>query len=485
MAFPTLLQSQAATGLLSALTEAESQRKVLLVRRTLEDEDVKALTSRITEIESQLRAFATTYLQSVGNQIDSYDQEIDRFKGQLRAVPERELHYARLEREPKILEGIYTMLQTRLKEAEVSAAVRDPSVRVVDAAVPPTRPVWPKRLVNLAAGLCSGLLVGVALALWRERSNDAVRSRSDVRVSTGLPVLGLIPRIKRGGGPIALIAERAAAVRRSIRPPASRRSHGAASPILGRVDADGASGTSIHHPVSADTTALTISAMQRAAADAYGVLRTNIAFARTDPIIKTLVFTSPFSGDGKTTTVINLAITLCHRGLKVLVIDADLRRGAVHTILGGARHPGLTEVLQGTAPFEIACRVAQVGEDGLLHYLPAGDLGRQDIGLAASEPIQRLLQAVRDNYDLILLDTPPVSVIADAAQLGAIVDGVVVVARAGITESTALAYAVEQLHHVGAPVLGVVLNDIDLRRDAAYDKVYRYFENQYTAAASE
>ena len=153
LAFPTLLQSQAATGLLQSLTTAEDQYKALLTRRTAQDPDVQALSGRIRELERELRTMAATYLQGLTNQVQSFDTGLQNFRGQLRTIPEKELQYARLERQPKVLEGVYTMLQTRLKEAEVAVAARDPSVRVVDAAIPPTRPVWPKPLVNAVAAL--------------------------------------------------------------------------------------------------------------------------------------------------------------------------------------------------------------------------------------------------------------------------------------------------------------------------------------------
>src|SRR6185312_13269561 len=135
------------------------------------------------------------------------DTGIQDFRGQLRTIPEKQLQYARLERQPKVLEGVYTMLQTRLKEAEVAEASRDPSVRVVDAAIAPTRPVWPRPLVNATAALVCGFLLGLSVAFVREYMDQRIRTRMDVRGTTGLPVIGLIPRIYRKGSPVALIAE--------------------------------------------------------------------------------------------------------------------------------------------------------------------------------------------------------------------------------------------------------------------------------------
>ena len=461
LAFPNLMQSQAATGLLQSLTTAEDQQKALLTRRTPEDSDVKALGGRIAELEQELRAVATTYHQGITNQVSSLDSGLGVFRRQLQQIPEKELQYARLERQPKVLEGVYTMLQTRLKEAEVAVAARDPSVRIVDAAIPPIRPVWPKPVVNTLAALVCGLLLGLGAAFSREYMDRAIRTRMDVRGSTGLPVIGLIPRIARKRGEVPMIAK----------PKGHRHSRHGPLPLIGQLEKPAPIGM-----------ALSISTKAGGIAEAYGVLHTNIAFSGDDIPVKTLVFTSPFSGDGKTTTVVNLGLSLAQRGVRVLLIDADVRRGVLHSVFGGDREPGLSEVLKGTSSFESARRTASVGQTGKLYYLTTGKLFPGDYGLVATDAMRRLLAQVREEYDLVIVDTPPVNIITDAAVLAANADGVVLVARSGVTAGPALAYAVEQLRHVRAEVLGVVLNGIDLDQDAVYDSTYKYFRDyEYTA----
>jgi protein-tyrosine kinase len=352
---------------------------------------------------------------------------------------------------------------------------------VVDAAVRPTRPVWPKPMLNAVAALITGLLLGVAVAFAREYLDRRIRTRMDVRGTTGLPVIGLIPRIYRKGSPVALIAEPRKRKLGDSRAPAARPQLTSVTSysFLGADQGDGRgeleSAVSQLQPQPARD-ALTISSKAAVIAEALGVLQTNIAFSVADAQAKTLVFTSPLSGDGKTTTVVNLALSLAQRDIRVLLIDADVRRGVVHSIFRGPREPGLSEVLHGDTTFEGARRGLTVGDRGVMDYLTSGKLCHGEYGLVASDAMQVLLAQVREQYDLVIVDTPPVNIITDAAVLAAKADGVILVARVGVTEAQALAYAVEQLRNVRAPLLGVVLNDIDLQRDAAYDSTYKYFQ---------
>jgi tyrosine-protein kinase Etk/Wzc len=363
-------------------------------------------------------------------------------------MPRKELQYTRLERQPAVLKDMYTLLQTRLKEAEIAEAAEDAGVSIVDPAIPARRPIQPRTGLSLIMAVLGGLLLGICCALVLEYLDRSVHTRRDVRDSSGLPVIGLIPRILGKASPVALITK--------PRKPAHHL------PLIGVEQASSPSGV-----------ALSISTKAGAVAEAYGALQTNLAFSRLDTPVKSLVFTSPLPGDGKTTTVVNLAISLAQRGSRVLLLDADLRRGVLHSVFGVFREPGLGEVLKGMHTFKAACRSVSVGK-GQLDYLTTGKLSEREYDLVSSDPMRNLLLQVRQQYDLVIVDTPPVNIITDAAVLATKVDGVVLVARAGVTASAALSYAVEQLGHVRADLLGVVLNDIDLRRDASYDNTYKY-----------
>jgi capsular exopolysaccharide synthesis family protein len=473
---PFLLRNQAAGQLLSSLASVEDQRTSLLLRRTPEDADVKVLDTRIDEIETQLYGIATTYLRGLTNQVSSLDAALAGFDRQLEAIPRKQLEYARLARKSKGFEEVYTLLQTRLKEAEIVEAGRDATIEIVDTAVAPLWPARPRVGLNILGGLVTGVLLGLAGAFARERVDRSVHTRKDVLAATGLPVLGLIPHIVNGRGRIALITQqrklpadqthKEERPRQLLRPRytflnSSREREPGGGPGVG------ASAAPRLHLVVANP--------GNAVAEAFGILQTNLSFARPDRPVKSIVLTSPLSGDGKTTNAVNLALSVAERGLRTLLIDADLRRGAVHAALQAPREPGLCEVLSGSASLQDALHTVAVGETRTLHFLTAGRSPQSPTQLLESEAMRSLMLAVAHEYDFVILDAPPVNIVTDAALIGAMVDGVLVVARAGSTDAAALAHGVQQLRHVRAPILGVLLNDIDFKRDASYDGAYRYY----------
>ena len=229
---------------------------------------------------------------------------------------------------------------------------------------------------------------------------------------------------------------------------------------------------------------MVISERGTAAIEAYASLLTNLSYSLAENPPRVLVFTSGLPGEGKTTNAVNLSLALAHRGSKVLLVDCDLRRGLLHTVFEVPREPGLTNLLWGHVSFEDACRRIAVHEGGVLDYLTTGTLPPNPTSLVESPTMRNLITLWRDQYDHVIIDTPPVNVITDAALLGAHADGVVLIARAGVTHAASLGYSLEQLRRVRAQILGVVLSDIDFSRDAAYDPTYRYHQYSYSNAKS-
>jgi tyrosine-protein kinase Etk/Wzc len=439
--FPSLLRNAAASELLRSLNEVENQRARLLQTRTAEDPDVVLYTRRIEQMENELQGLAGTYLQSLNNTVGSLDAVLARFGADLSRIPAKEIQLARLRRQAKVTEDIYTELQTRLKEAQIAAAVEDPSVRVMDPAIPPLKPIRPNAPLSFTLAIVLGLVLGLGVSFAREQMDNTIHSRDELQEMSGhVPVLGLLPRIRLVQG------ER----RTNRRFFVAARQNGDHAAEYRRVAGNRLAGGAV--------------------AEAYRTLRTNIAFTQVDAPPKVLVFTSALPGEGKSTSACNLAITLAQQGLRVALIDADMRRGALHESFAGVTHePGLSNVLLGSIPAAQALHAVEVEGTHLL-FMPTGTTPPNPAELLASPRVPQLLDELKLAVDAVVIDTPPLNIVTDAAILGSRADGVLLVARAGVTERDAYRYALDQLSAVHARVLGCVLNDVDAKNDGYYGK---------------
>ena len=420
LAFPTLLRNQTTSTLLAELTERETELGQLRVRRTPADPDVQAVASQLQALEEQATAVVTTYLGGLSNQVEAIDRELAGFGERLAAVPAKEVEYARLARSASVLADIYTLLQTRLKEAEVVEAVEDASVRVVDVAVVAREPVKPRGGLGLALGLLLGGFLGVAGALGRDAVGHRVNSESDVEQTTGLPVLVSVPRLSSRHGLFGKSGE-------------TKR--------LFAIEAGS------EHRVLA-------------AAEAVKALRSTLAFSTHGRAARVILVTSAGADEGKSTIGLNLAAALAQMGQRVLLVDGDLRVGELHKELGLQGSPGLADWLQ--MPDSGAPVIhPSAGGAGQLYLLPRGVPPLNPGELLGSDRMAGLLRQVSPEFDRVVIDSAPLGAVSDTLGLAASVDAAILVARAGTTRSDDLRRAAASLTAVGVSLLGVVLNAVD------------------------
>jgi tyrosine-protein kinase Etk/Wzc len=450
--FPTLLGNAVVTEQLHNLAQLEDQRAELLERRTAQDPEVQSLSRRITDVDAQLRGLTNTYLDGLNNQLSSLEGSIKVREGRLSRIPSKSMDEERLARKPRVLSDVYAMVQTRLQEARIAENAADPGVRMVDQAEIPTEPVWPRPGLILLVALAVGVLGGGTMAWLREGMDSSVHSRADVIRAAGVPLLGLIPRIRMLRSRRAPPRVLAPGSSNGFGSRARRREQSNRAILLGGKDPSGA------------------------AMEAYAWLETSLALVRPNDVPRTVAFTSPLSREGKTINAANLALSSARRGKRVMLIDADLRRGMIHHLFGISQDRGLAEVLAGRVSLEQAVRCLPLGEGTEVHILPCGMTDVHPATALRPDALRDLLTRLEPHYDLILIDSPPVNLVSDPLVVANMVDGVVLVARAGQTESDALAEAANHLREAGAPVLGVLLNDIDLKRDSSYDEAYRYLD---------
>ena len=453
LAFPTLLRNNTASTLLTTLTTLETERGRLLATRTMKDPDVMALTEQITGLETQVRTLVSTYADGLRQQVAAFDRTLVQSGRALNSIPAKEVSLARLMRNTSVLSELSTLLQTKLKEAQIAQAVDDPSALIVDHAAFPEHPVSPRRLVNVGIALILGLMLGLGAVFVRELFDTRIHSREDLQRMAPVPVLGVIPHFRPDRAAIG-----------------GRRRAAAPSPEGGAIAA---------------TSLVALANPGGVVLEAYRALRTNLAFALAEQPPKVVVVTSPTPGDGKSTTTANLAASLAQQKLRVLVIDADMRRGALHRTLGGVRGPGLSELLTGRADVAGVLQSLSFGAIGRIDLISTGTVPPNPAELLASPRLIDLLEALEPQYDTILIDSPPVTNVSDAMILAPHADGLLLVARGNKTERGAVRFAMEQLGTVRAKVMGTILNDFDIGRAEAYGGYYRYYGGAGYSSVSE
>ena len=306
-------------------------------------------------------------------------------------------------------------------------------------------PVSPRGLLNLSLGLVLGLMAGIGVAFIRERLDDRVHTGEDLReASGGVTVMSVVPRIRFERG--------------------HKRGH------------NGRSASKPRRTLRIGDHLVAGRDPRCWASEAYRGLRTNIMFANPDRPPTTLVFTSALPRDGKSITATNLAITLAQLGRRALLVDADMRHGCLGDVFDLPRDPGLSEILAGENFSNEAIHTIHLEENGTLFFMPTGTLPPNPTELLGSARMKGLLKSLKAQFDAVILDCPALMEVTDAAILGTYADGILLVARANVTAKGAITHCMQQLRHVRAPVLGVILNDVDPKRDSRYGEPYGLYE---------
>jgi protein-tyrosine kinase len=212
------------------------------------------------------------------------------------------------------------------------------------------------------------------------------------------------------------------------------------------------------------------------ASEAYRSLRTNIAFAGLDEPCRSIVVTSATAGEGKTTTVANFGTVAAQSGMRVCIIDSDLRRPALHRMFGLSNTEGLSNALVQGAPL---AKVARPTRTPNLSILTSGPLPPNPAELVASKRMHDFIHDATQDFDLILCDTPPVISVSDGVSLAAQCDGVILVVRVSSVPRDVIRRAARQIEAVKGRILGVLLNSVNFRRDAYYNDYYRYYHAYY------
>jgi succinoglycan biosynthesis transport protein ExoP len=332
-----------------------------------------------------------------------------------------------------VAESTYAGLLKQLQEVRIAEQQNIGNTRILSLAATPIDIVSPRRPRNISLGLLLGLSAAGGTVFLLEAFDKKIKSTTAARELLGFPLLGVIPNFKK----VPLF------------PAASGNRIGRTVPELVVREAP-------NSPIS----------------EAFRMLQTNLKFLSLKKRLKVIVVTSSVPREGKSTVAANLAATIAELGQRVLLVDADMRHPSQHRIWQLSNEKGLSDLLTGQSPLsEVAHQVMPC-----LEVLPAGGKPTNPVALLNSQPTSNLIDYGSSNYDVMIMDTPPMAVAADASILGKIADGIVMLVRVGVADTNNLTFSKELLEQSGQNILGMVVN-ASLPEDDPYGYYYSYYYN--------
>lgn len=400
---------------ISQLSEMEAERRGLLLTFTEQAEPVQIITDEIEEMKrGSLPSVLGELIGQLQQRLGQVDSQLATESRELRAIPGRTIEQARLEREMRAAETLHETLQSNMKQAELAEATSSPGLQVLDRATVPLGPTEDTVPRIMLMASLAGLGLGLAGALLLDRMDKRIRYPDQIERGLGLPLLGIVPRLDAAGG----------------------------------VDAN-------------------------VAVEAFRSIRVQISHSNGTSRGLVLV-TSPAPRDGKSMVAANLAISYASAGFRTVLLDSDIRRGHAEEMFAVRRSPGLADYLRGEATSEEIRQMTKI--DGLT--VIAKGAGRHfNLELLDSVEMDALLTALSTDYDVVVVDAPPLAAGADALVLGRRADKVVVVLRAGETDQVLARAKLELIGNVDIPIVGAVLNAVPTN-----SHYYPYYANYYYEA---
>jgi len=430
------------------LSDLQTQLAELSLKFGPDNPIVAQTQSKINSIKSQIAESGKSLEEKVKNEYERAVREermvsvaLDQAKGEAIRQNQDSIQFNLLKGDSDTTKALYQDFLNKSNQAQAQVVEQQNNLRVIEAAQVPDFPVGPRRMFTILISLLLSTAAGIGLAFLLEYLDNTIKTVEDVSRYAQLPALSVVPAV--GGGAHRRLAAKG---RKTLRSAHSDKSHASASYQLATLDS------------------------QSSAAEAYRVLRTSVLLSAAGRAPKTILITSGQPGEGKTTTVVNTAISLAQMGASVLVIDCDLRRPTVHKVLGVEPSQGLSTFLSRDVPLNQLIQKLPIAN---LSLLPCGPVPPNPAELIISDKMKELLKSLSEQYDHILIDSPPLMNVTDPVILSTMVDGVILVVHGGKSTREIVRRARQELSTVGAKIFGVVLNNVDLRHEG-YDKYYYY-----------
>jgi polysaccharide biosynthesis transport protein len=341
---------------------------------------------------------------------------------------EKFIQYGVLKRESETNKQLFDAIIKRIKEQGITQDIRTIDVSVVEKAEVPKSPAKPKTLLNILLGLIVGLMGGVGLAFFVEYLDNTIKYPEDAESKLGAPVLGIVNLLNTKGKRIEEIV--------------------------------------MEEP-------------QSVFAEGYKVIRTSILLSSSDKPLKNILITSISPGEGKTATAVNVALTVAQSEHSVLLVDGDLRRPRVHKIFGLDNSRGLSTYLAGASELHIVPASPKSG----IQVMPSGPIPPNPSELLSSRRMQELLAILADKFDIVIWDSPPLMTVTDSLVLSKILDGTIIVARAGATTFENLRKGMKSLNDIESSFLGIIINALEVKKNDYYYN--RYYQSYYYGREKE
>jgi capsular exopolysaccharide synthesis family protein len=434
------------------LSDLETQAAELRVKYGPENPRLIEANEKIGAIRGQINDSRKSLEEKLKNEYERAVRDegmlraaLNQAKGEAVQQNQDAIQFNILKQDVDTNKTLYQDFLQKANQANAQRAEQQNNLRVIEPAQVPSLPVGPRRFFTIMLGLLLSTGAGVGLAFFLDYLDNTIKTVADVGRYAQLPALSVIP---------------AAAMSRPRR--LSARSK--------RFISKGASNGS-----ASAATQLASLDNRSSVAEAYRVLRTSVLLSAAGHAPKTILITSGQAGEGKTTTVVNTAISLSQMGASVLIVDCDLRRPTTHKVLGAEHNRGLSTYLSSESV--TLDDVIQKLPIANLSLLPCGPIPPNPAELIISDRMKDMLRELADRYDHILVDSPPLINVTDPVILSTMVDGVILVVHGGKSTRDIVRRARQELTNVGAKIFGVVLNNVDLKREG-YD--YYYYNRYYS-----
>jgi succinoglycan biosynthesis transport protein ExoP len=445
-----------------SLANLEAEKGRLLSIFTPEHPRIQEVNQQIQESRRGLRAEINNIVRGIDSTYaaarareESLEKEAKTQQASALSLKEVGVDYAVLNEEVVVNRGLYENVLKRLHETNVANDLAASNMQIVQrAALPgaPSSPNWPR---NLLISAVLGLLLAVGVGFFLEYMDATVNTPQSVWAAVSLTTLGVVPHLKSLPDKYRPGALQDASSKRLQSP---ERSTDAMSKEL---------------VMARDQISLT--------AESYRTIRTALLLSRAEHPPKVILLTSPSPGEGKTVTTVNLGMALAQSDQMVLVVDADLRKGRCHKLVNVPNQNGLVNVLTGQIDLRNSIKETAVRN---FYVLPRGVLPPNPADLLMSHKMNEVVEELRRSFDFVLIDSPPAIAVSDAAVVSALCDGVLMVFHGQKTTAQAARQAVERLDSIGATLLGVILNGVDIRNPDYAD--YRsYYPTYYASMQAE